>query len=160
MYLPPAQVLTLTNMETPCIELEDRVIIAKFRDELCFQQNSTRALTKVLGSRCYKHLMRPPDFTKKCLALRFSPCQYEMAECLISNGADVKDSNFLSSFLKVGSSQICLDFYNTELAYVGNKQILTLETYNKLSAIGLYMIKDGFVIIDELDKRSRCIPPR
>jgi len=153
MSYPPAQVLTLTDVEMPCIKLGDRVIIAQFRDELRFQQNLTKGLIPVLRSGGYERVMCPPEFLTTSHALCYDEYQYEMIECFVSKGADVKDPEIYNFFMKEDKEMdICHD------AFLGCKRILTLKTYNRLKGTGFDMNENSFVIIDESDKRTKYIP--
>ena len=150
MSYPPAKVLMLTDMEVPCIEMENRMAISKQRDEKNFEKNLTDALVTVVESSLHDTMMLPPKYDTKGLALSYRGYQYAMMENLIELGANIKDPRIFQAIMQDVNDSPCTIFRDS-------KRIIKQTTYNKLKDIGLELSQENFSIIDASDRRTRVI---
>ena len=96
----------------------------------------------------------PPEFmTEGSAVVCYDEYLYEMMQCFISEGADVKDPKICKFFMEEHAESVFRD-----TAFRGGKRILTLEVYNILEGIGFNINKNDVLIIDESDKRTKYVP--
>ncbi|KAL7553915.1 hypothetical protein ACHAWF_017266 [Thalassiosira exigua] len=137
MSFPPSKLLALSVDDVPCISAENRVVIARLRDEANFEQNSTLALL---------NLIRDHHSVTGAHALAYEKWEYNMMACLTSNGANINDPRIHAYFN--GSDK------NTEIHRLEGRVAITLEAFNKLKGLGLRLQGIIFAIID-IDKFYR-----